>query len=130
MDMTKRKCARWCGRGCTEAEYLDAKKKGAALAKKLGKGWKPEICENLGWHYRAVDATGFWKVKPTSPGCPADSRYIAFLGPGKAGGLFSEYGSTPESAVENTADAFKERLSMYYKLNCAVDLALKSCERR
>lgn len=125
MNRSDRKCAKWCGRGCTVGMYLDAKEKGAALAKKLGKGWKPRIFENLGWHYEAVDKSGFWKVHATSPGCPADSQYIAYLG-----GLFHGFGGTPKSAIENTIEVFREQFVLYHRLDIAADLALKSCERR
>lgn len=46
-------CSTACGKGCTFAEYQRAKQHGRALAKRLGKGWKPRIWENLGWHYTA-----------------------------------------------------------------------------
>lgn len=47
-------CSPACGGGCTYAEYLSAKTKAAKLVKRLGRGWKPRVWENLGWHYQAV----------------------------------------------------------------------------
>jgi hypothetical protein len=46
-------CSPACGRGCTKAEHDEAVRKGNALCKRLGKGWKPRIWENLGWHFMA-----------------------------------------------------------------------------
>lgn len=47
------KCAKWCGRGCTKAEYERARKAAHKLCAKLGTGWLPRVWENLGWHYAA-----------------------------------------------------------------------------
>lgn len=50
-------CSPACGRGCTYREYLSA----VAAAKKLAKelpGFKPHVCENLGWHYSVVARGG------------------------------------------------------------------------
>ena len=55
----KKKCAKWCGRGCTEREWKEAVKAGRALAKACGPGWKARIHENLGWHYSAQYGKGF-----------------------------------------------------------------------
>jgi len=55
-------CASACGSGCTLAAYKRACKRGKALAKKLGKGWKARIHENMGWHYCAHSSGGFVTV--------------------------------------------------------------------
>jgi len=47
-------CSRACGNGCTKAEYVAAVKKGEALAKAVGNGFKPRVWENMGWYYSAV----------------------------------------------------------------------------
>lgn len=50
-------CSPRCGgaRGyCTYEQYIKAVRAGRALAKRLGKGWRGEIHENLGWHFKAV----------------------------------------------------------------------------
>ena len=44
-------CSPRCGMGCTTRMYRLAVKRSQALAKRLGKGWKTEVWENLGWHY-------------------------------------------------------------------------------
>jgi hypothetical protein len=67
-------CSSACGRGCTSAEYDLAVKKAAALAKRMGKGWKPRVWENLGWHYMVRN--GIFEI--TVPSFNGD-RYIAWV---------------------------------------------------
>ena len=55
-------CAPACGRGCTWREYNTARKKAAALAKRLGPRWTSRVWENLGWHYAAVSPCGRGQV--------------------------------------------------------------------
>jgi hypothetical protein len=46
-------CAPACGRGCTYVEYQQAKANAENLKRRLnGKGWKIEVYENLGWHFK------------------------------------------------------------------------------
>ena len=47
-------CSSECGANCTFADYQSAHRNARKLCKKLGKGWKPVVHENLGWHYRAM----------------------------------------------------------------------------
>lgn len=47
-------CSPACGGGCTRAAFNKATEQAASLAKKLGKGWRPEVWENLGWHWAVV----------------------------------------------------------------------------
>lgn len=105
-DAPRKKCARWCGRGCTQAEYETAKKAGAALAARLGATWKARVWENLGWHFSAVSLCGRLKVYDNG------RRYFtACLGEKEfPGGRWAEDGSTPAKAVEAVlAVARKER---------------------
>jgi len=93
--MIQQRCAKWCGRGCTEQEYQQAVSAGAKLAARLGKGWKPVIWENLGWHYQAVSPCRRLKVHPSH-----GKGYIAFLGEADfPGGTWAEHGATPAAAV-------------------------------
>lgn len=50
-------CSPGCGAGCTRAAYNKAVDEAEALAKKMGKGWRPEVWENLGWHWAIVKGT-------------------------------------------------------------------------
>ena len=44
-------CSSACGGGCTKAAYDECVKKAKALAKRMGKGWKIRVNENLGWYW-------------------------------------------------------------------------------
>lgn len=92
-----RYCSPACGRGCTKAEYDAAVAGGAALARQLGVGWRPQVWEHLGWHHRAISPDGRLKVHPSAV---ADT-YVAYLGSkGQSGGRWSEHGKTPQGAVD------------------------------
>jgi hypothetical protein len=47
-------CSSGCGHGCTWSEHRKAKKESEELAKELGRGFRPWVRENLGWHCGAV----------------------------------------------------------------------------
>lgn len=47
-------CSPACGGNCTWEKYQAAVKRGNVLAKLLGPGWKGEVWENLGWHYKVT----------------------------------------------------------------------------
>lgn len=103
----KKKCARWCGRGCTQAEYDAAREAARALAARLGPGWKGNVWENLGWHYQAVSRKGFVKVNPVIDGNQRKRpivAYTCFIGEKNfPGGRYAENGKTPEQAIKNAA---------------------------
>lgn len=46
-------CSPACGHGCTRAEYEECRAHARELCARLGKGWKPDVWENVGWHYAA-----------------------------------------------------------------------------
>lgn len=90
-----RKCADWCGRGCTEEEYDQAVRAADRLVAQLGEGWKADVWENLGWHARAVSASGTVRVHISRGG-----GYYAFFGEVKVpGGRWWADGDTPKAAV-------------------------------
>ena len=59
---TKLRCSRWCGCGCTQAQYERAVADGKALLLTLGRGWRIDVWENGGWHYKAV--SGVAEISP------------------------------------------------------------------
>jgi hypothetical protein len=105
-----------CGRGCTWAEHQSAQRKGRALVKKLGRGWKVRVWENLGWHHSAVaigvNATVYEDGK---------RRFWADTHFGDR--QFHAYGTSPKAAVKNAVAQAK---------SVARDLtaALKEWEKR
>ena len=44
-------CSPWCNGGCTKSAHDSCVKKAKALAKRMGKGWKTRVHENLGWRF-------------------------------------------------------------------------------
>jgi hypothetical protein len=59
-------CSPACGHGCKRAAYVKAHARARAIARSLGKGWKPQVWENLGWHWGAT--RGSARVNPRSGG--------------------------------------------------------------
>lgn len=47
-------CSSACGGGCTKKAHEKAVRESDKLAKTLGKGWKPRVWENLGWHWQVI----------------------------------------------------------------------------
>ena len=99
-DAPRKKCAKWCGSGCTQAQYDAALANAKALAARLGKGWKPRVWEDMGWHYSAVSRKGFIKVHPhTDWRSKRITSYAAFIGDISGGGRYVADGRTPEKAI-------------------------------
>lgn len=44
-------CSPGCGADCRLSDYRKAVMRAEKLAKSLGKGWKTEVWENMGWHW-------------------------------------------------------------------------------
>lgn len=94
--MSKKKCAKWCGRGCTEEEYLEAKRDARALCKKLGPGWRSRVWENMGWHFNAV--------KGNIHVIQSGDEYSTLMGENGTGEMFWSPGKwfkDPKKAVEH-----------------------------
>jgi hypothetical protein len=89
-------CAPACGGRCTWASYQKARAAAKELAKALGDEWKPEVIENLGWHWSVVNNRLSLDVS-----CH-DGRYIAFLG-----GYYVGNGHSASSAIRNAAKLAK-----------------------
>lgn len=90
-------CGRGRGRGCTWQMYQEALKNAQALAERLGPKWKPDVWENLGWHYRALSSDGTIKVHQDRP---TEKYFNAYFGEVNfPGGNWVESGRTPRAAV-------------------------------
>ena len=73
------------------------------LADALGPGWKPEVWENLGWHYRAVSKDGRIKVYPSTGRAGRIIGYSVLVGiEANSGGYWHGCGRTAKSALRNT----------------------------
>lgn len=104
--MSARRCAKWCGRGCTQAEYEAARDAGRALAKSMGRGWRVRVWESLGWHYSVVSRSGMWKVH-----CNNGNSFSAIFGPGPYGGLFAENARTPRAAMRKVVRLAEQHIA-------------------
>lgn len=76
--------------------YQEALKNAQALAERLGPKWKPDVWENLGWHYRALSSDGTIKVHQDRPTEKCFNAYFGEVGPG---GWWVESARTPRAAV-------------------------------
>ncbi len=94
---------------CLKTEYNRALVEAKKLCALLGKGWKPRVLENIGWHYSASNEDGRISVSPI-PGF----GYHAFLSePGtfSCRGRWAENGKTAKSAVRNVVRKAKADLA-------------------
>lgn len=102
-----RKCARWCGAGCTKEQYDQARRRAKALAKRLGPGWKTFVYENMGWHYNVVSKCGRIKVHEH---VSEKGYYTAFFGDPGPGGQWYAHGRTPQQALASVVAQAKRDL--------------------
>ena len=103
-------CSTACGGGCTKAAYDSAVKQAAALAKKMGKGWKTHVHENLGWWWTVykgkpvgVYGVGFLEINPMSGGV-----YSAWV---QTSPQFIVHHKNPKTALRMAVKAFDEYLA-------------------
>jgi hypothetical protein len=47
-------CSPRCGGDCTYAKFQLATNEANRIANLMGKGWTPDVHENLGWHYDVI----------------------------------------------------------------------------
>lgn len=104
-------CAPACGGGCTRAAYERAVSESKKLAKHLGKGWRPEVWENLGWHWKVISPCRRWRVSPNVYRRKIES-YSAALGQADSpGARWIAHGKTPESAIRNARRAARSEVA-------------------
>src|SRR5260221_5501406 len=108
----KLRCAKWCGRGCTQEEYLEAKEAAMELCVRLGKGWKTDVWETLGWHYAARSTCGRFIVRSG-----IDGGWSAFLGePGRHGGRWVSWSKSPQGAVASVLKTARQDIAPWLDL--------------
>ncbi len=91
-------CAPACGGGCTIHAFNQAKTNAQSLVDGLGRGWKPHVWENLGWHFSAISPDGRIKVHPFGGGMKG---YTAFIGlDASAGGKWTGQHRLPKTAIK------------------------------
>jgi hypothetical protein len=75
-------CSPACGGDCTLKDYREKKRISREVAQLLspgGKGWKPVVWENLGWHCKVVSPHGHVEVYIY----PEDNTYMVSLASGQ-----------------------------------------------
>jgi hypothetical protein len=111
MPLTKLRCEKWCGRGCTDAEYQRAKQLAAQMVKRLtqanvGNGWEPYVWENYGWFAKAMGCGGNLVVYAIGTNPRRKRRYHAQVG---VLGTFGSCCDTPEEAARLAIALLKDR---------------------
>lgn len=88
-------CSPACGFGCTWEAYQLAVKQSAALARRLGKGWRARIWENGNWYWSVNDSTEVIAIHAYGK-----KKYTAYVNHrnGTSGNFVVE-GTTPHKAV-------------------------------
>ena len=111
---TPKTAEKWAGN--TREKFIQARKDGLALARRLGDGWNAEVWENLGWHYMVRSPCGRIQLHASV----YDGKvygYNAYLHrKGETGGIWSESGKTPQDAIRKTIDAAKKDIAFYQSL--------------
>lgn len=95
-------CSPACGNHCTKAAFDLAHKRGAALAKRCGKGWSYKVWENLGWHYEATALGGIFNVHRFNVGYWADLHIN--------GTQYQLTRPDPRGAIEAVLNAAKQQM--------------------
>jgi hypothetical protein len=107
-------CSPGCGGDCTRKDWELAHKRAKALAKRLGKGWKPRVWENGAWHYSVVSPCDRLNVYPKKYG-----SYSAYLNKaGSGGGRWVGHGTTPRKAIK---DAVRQGMEAKAELDAIMD---------
>lgn len=105
-----KKCASWCGGGCTQEQFDEATSTAWKLAVELGEGWTIRVWENLGWHFSLISPSRTIKVS----GARSRGGYTALISPpGEVYGTtgLTGRGDAPRAAVENTVALTRERIA-------------------
>lgn len=114
-------CSSACGGGCTMLAYASAVKKATALAKRMGKGWKIRVHENLGWYWRVFKgppinhSSGILEITP--PYRPGDT-YTAWI---QSSPQFIVRHKDPKVALREAVKLFDAHIENLQRLRGLVD---------
>ncbi len=114
-------CSSACGGNCTKAAYDDCVKKAKALARRMGKGWKIRVHENLGWFYAVIKgepvsySAGFLEITP--PHRPGDT-YTAWV---QSSPQFIVHDKDPKIALQKAIAEFDRYLDYLTKTRRLID---------
>lgn len=105
-------CAPACGGKCTWEAYQAAKRNARGLARRMGKGWKTRVHENLGWHFNVISPCG--RIKISWDVFHNKDYYTAYLGNADeviCSGKWVESADTPEKAMKKVIQSAKRSLN-------------------
>jgi hypothetical protein len=114
-------CSPWCGGGCTKAAHDSCVTKAKTLAKRMGKGWKIRVHENLGWHWGVFKGpsidhhSGILEITP--PHCNGDT-YTAWI---QSSPQFIVLHKDPKVALRQAVALFDKHLNNLHRLRNLVD---------
>lgn len=112
-DFKKAKYRRATEESCT--------RKAAALCKKLGKGWKPRVWENLGWHWE-VQKGNLW-VRTDRDYWSGVYTYSAWLQTSPQ--IITEHFATPGDAIRQLHKMITDRINELGKPQRVLDMLLQ-----
>lgn len=117
-------CSTACGGGCTKAAHDAAQRNAKRLLRKLkGKGWRIDVWENLGWHFRLL--LGPLQITER------DGQYWTLMSdtPESGGGSYlwatQTESSDPNRAVRLQVRKAREKVEQLHSLVKGVEDALK-----
>jgi hypothetical protein len=115
-------CSPWCGANCTKAAYDLAVSKAKALARRMGKGWKPRVHENMGWFYGVYKGNpqgsfGMGVLEITPPDRPGDT-YTAWI---QTTPQFIVHHKDPKIALKEAIAEFDKHIANLHRLRALVD---------
>ena len=107
-------CSPSCGGDCKHSDYLRAKEISSIVAKTM-KDYKPNVWENLGWHWSIVSKCKRIKIHPSEYRNKIQG-YIAFIGPPCSGGCWTGKGSSPQLALKEAQKVMNDSIKPYVDL--------------
>lgn len=105
-------CSPACGCDCTYASFKKANSDAAKLAKRMGRGYKPYVWENMGWHFKVYN--GKIEVYPRS----FTGGFIVFI---QTHPQFIVGGNNPKLLVKQALAEFDAHLSALKKSRAEMD---------
>jgi len=127
----EKKCAVWCGAGCTQEAYDRAVREAADLAEIMNEGlddsaWCPNVWENMGWYYSVNN--GDYSISPGTrfshiiPNWEIDGYWCYY----KRGGFKSTRGDTPQEALGKMVEQVLDEVAKLEEIkNIALNMQKK-----
>ncbi len=100
-------CSPLCGGGCTHVAFENATRQAKVFARIMGKGFKPRVWENLGWHWEIKS-----KCERLSISSSNGESFLAMLNTTpNSGGRWIAYATTPKLAAKRVLKLAKQELN-------------------